>query len=159
MKLWIIYKGGSVFLKVIAESLQDRLESFVNVSVGVASKIDPSFVVEEELNYLIIGDIIEETIPSLEIQNWILKYGEIIEGSNRSLLALSGFLILVDKTLKDPSWSKFINENTVKETIFPPILQLELNESNLAFETCVHGLVKDYSSKIIEFITKKGNLT
>jgi hypothetical protein len=160
MKLWIIYKCGSVFLKLIAEMLQDRLESFVDVSVGVASKIDPSLIVKEGLDYLIIGDIIEETIPSLEIQNWILKYGEILEGSNRSLVALSGFLILADKTLKDPSWCKFIHENIVKETIiFPPILHLKLNESNLAFYPCLHGIIKDYSSKIIEFITKKANMT
>jgi len=77
MKLWIIHKEGIVISKFIAEMLQDRLEDYIDVSVGNANKIDPTFLAEEKIDYLIIGDIISETIPSLEIQNWVLKYGEI----------------------------------------------------------------------------------
>ena len=157
MKLWIIYKGGFVFSKVIAETLQDRLENYIDVSVGKASKIKPSFIVEEGLDYLIIGDIINETIPSMEIQNWVLKYGEISKGNNLSLKALSGFLILLNERKKASIWVDFIHKNTKTEIIYPPILCLKLDKTNLAFETCVHGIVKDYSSKIIEFVTSKTN--
>ena len=74
MKLWIIYKEGIGFSKLIAEMLQDRLEDYIDVSVGNAKQIDPAFLVEERLDYLIIGDIVSEGIPSLEIQNWLLKF-------------------------------------------------------------------------------------
>ena len=49
MKLWIIYKNGIGFSKIIAEMLQDRLEDYIDVSVGNAKKIDPAFLVEEKL--------------------------------------------------------------------------------------------------------------
>ncbi|KKL06719.1 hypothetical protein LCGC14_2593230, partial [marine sediment metagenome] len=82
MKLWIIYKEGIGFSKIIAEMLQDRLEDYIDVSVGNAKKINPIFVVEEKFDYLIIGDTISDVIPSLEIQNWLLKYREISEIKN-----------------------------------------------------------------------------
>ena len=157
MNLWIIYKGGFVFSKVIAEMLHDRLENYIDVSVGKASKIKPSFIVEEELDYLIIGDIISEIIPSVEIQNWVLKYGEISEGNNLSLEALSGFLISLNEMNTETAWFEFIQNNIIAETIYPPILRLKLDKANLASETFVHGLVKEYSNKIIEFTTNITN--
>ena len=157
MKLWIIYKGGFVFSKVIAEMLQDRLENYIDVSVGKASKIEPAFIVEEELNYLIIGDIISEIIPSVEIQNWVLKYGEISEGNDLSLEAVSGFLISLNEMNHDTLWFEFIQNNIMTETIFPPILRFQLDKTNLASETYVYRLVKEYSIKIIEFITNTTN--
>ena len=69
MKLWIIYKEGLLISKNIAELIQDRLEDYIDVSVGNANKIDPEFLLEERLEYLIIGDIISDAIPSSEIQN------------------------------------------------------------------------------------------
>jgi len=77
IKLWIIYKNGIGFSKIIAEMLQDRLEDYIDVDVGRAKKIDPAYLVEERADFLIIGDIISKEIPSLEIQNWLLKYWDI----------------------------------------------------------------------------------
>ena len=73
--------------------LQDRLEDYIDVYVGNAKLIDPEFLLEERLEYLIIGDIISESIPSSEIQNWVLKYGELSKNYNLNLKALSGFYI------------------------------------------------------------------
>ena len=50
MKLWIIYKNGIGFSKIIAEMLQDHFEEYIDVSVGCAKKIDPEFLVEEGLD-------------------------------------------------------------------------------------------------------------
>jgi hypothetical protein len=157
MKLWIIHKGGFVFSKIVSEMLQDRLENYIDVSVGNASKIEPSFVIEEELDYLIIGDIISEMIPSLEIQKWVLKYREISEGNNLRLKALSGFLISLNEMKKDTVWLEFIHNNIKTDTIHPQILCLKLDTTNLATENYVHEIVKDYSDKIIEFITSNTN--
>ena len=154
MKLWIIYKGGFLFSKVIAEMLQDRLENYIDVSVGKASKIEPLFIIEEGSDYLIIGDIINGKIPSLEIQKWVLKYAEISEGNNLSLETLSGFLISLNEINKDTIWFEFINKNVMSRTIYPPILLLKLDKKNLASETYVRDQVEEYSSKIIEFIIK-----
>lgn len=54
---------------------------------------------------------------------------------------------------KDTLWFEFIHNIIPTETIFPPILRLKLDKTNLAFETGVHGIAKEYSSKIIEFLT------
>ena len=159
MKLWIIYKEEIGFLKIIAESLQDRLEDYIDVSVGTAKKIDPSLLLEEKLDYLIIGDFISETIPSLEIQNWVVKYVEISKINNLSLKALSGFYITLTDIKNDNLWVEFLQDNVNVEIIYPPILRLKLNRAELAFENGVHEIVKVYSNEFIEFIinNKKNN--
>ena len=50
-------------------------------------------------------------------------------------------------------WLEFIHINIKSKTIYPQILCLKLHKTNLASENYVHGIVKDYSDKIIEFIT------
>ncbi|TES94374.1 MAG: hypothetical protein E3J90_12610 [Promethearchaeota archaeon] len=159
MKLWIIYKEEIGFLKIIAERLQDRLEDYIDVSVGTAKKIDPSLLLEEKLDYLIIGDFISETIPSLEIQNWVVKYIEISKINNLSLKALSGFYITLTDIKNNNLWVEFLQDNVNAEIIYPPILRLKLNRAELAFENGVHEIVKVYSNEFIEFIinNKKNN--
>jgi hypothetical protein len=150
VKLWIIYKNGIGFSKIIAEMLQDRLEDYIDVSVGNAKKIDPSFLVEEKFDYLIIGDIISEIIPSLEIQNWLLKYRE-ISNNNLIIKAISGFYIALADIKIEPFWVEFLQDNINAEIIYPPILRLKLNRAGLALEDGVLEIVKAYSNNFIEF--------
>ena len=150
MKLWIIYKNGIGFSKIIAEMLQDRWEEYIDVSVGNAKKIDPSFLVEEKFDYLIIGDIISEIIPSLEIQNWLLKYRE-ISNNNLIIKAISGFYIALADIKIEPFWVEFLQDNINAEIIYPPILRLKLNRAGLALENGALEIVKDYSNDFIEF--------
>ena len=152
MKLWIIYKDGLVLSQVIAETLQDRLDNYIDVSVGIARKIDPSFIVEEPIDYLIIGDIITEPLPSVEIQYWVRKCGELFKNNKLRLKTLSGVLIMLTKITTDARWGEFIHENIMAETIYPPILCLKVDKPDLAFDSGVHAIVKEYSNKFIEFI-------
>jgi len=149
--LWIIYKEGIVISKIVAEMLHDRLEDYIDVSVGNANKIDPAYLVEERLEYLIIGDTISETIPSLEIQNWLLKFGEISKYNNLRVKALSGFYITLADIKVEPSWLEFLQENINFEIIYPPILHLNLNRTELITENEAFEIVKDYSNDFIEF--------
>ena len=152
MKLWIIYKKGIGFSKIIAEMLQDRLEDYIDVSVGNAKKIDPAFLVEEKLNYLIIGDNISDAIPSLEIQNWLLKYREISKGNNLIIKAISSYYITLADIQVEPSWIEFLQDNVNAETIYPPILHLKFNIAELVLEDGVLELVKDYTNDFIEYL-------
>jgi len=131
--------------------LQDRLEDYIDISVGNAKKIDPAFLVEEKLDYLIIGDIISKEIPSLEIQNWLLKYGEISKRSNISIKAISSFFVTSVNILVEPSWIEFLQENVNAEIIYPPVLQLKLNQAEIALENGALEIVKNYSNDFIEF--------
>ena len=65
LKLWIIYKNGIGFSKIIAEILQNRLEDYIDVDVGNVKKVDPAFLIEEELDFLILGDFINKEIRIL----------------------------------------------------------------------------------------------
>lgn len=159
MKLWIIYNDGLVISRVIADMLQDRLENYIDVSVGKTSKIDPSLIVEEELDYLIIGDMISETVPSVEIQKWVYKYGEISKGANLRLKGLSGFVISINEMNNEKHWVEFIHDLIMTETMNPPILFLKRNKTDLAFKSGVHEIVKEYSRKFIEFITNEPKKT
>jgi hypothetical protein len=136
--------------------LQDRLEDYIDVSVGNAKKIEPTFLVEERLDYLIIGDSIDKVIPSLEIQNWIRKYGEISKNTNFIVKALSGFYIMSTINAAKSEWNDFLQGNIDAEIYFPPILDLKLNKTKLALEEVALELVNDYSNTFIGlFISKQ----
>ncbi|KKN62787.1 hypothetical protein LCGC14_0508480 [marine sediment metagenome] len=152
MKLWIIYKNGIGFSKIIAEMLQDSLEEFIDVAVGEAKKIDPALLVEEKLDYMIVGDIISKEIPSLDIQNWLLKYREV---SKKKIKVISVFNVVLTDISVNSFWVKFLQDNVIAETIYPSIIRLKLNKADLAFKNGVHEIVKEYSDKFIEFIIKK----
>jgi len=152
VKLWIIYKEGIGFSKIIAEMLQDRLEDYIDVSVGNAKKIDPAFLVEEKLDYLIIGDTVSDVIPSLEIQNWLLKYVEISKKSNLIIKTISGFYVALADIQVEPSWIEFLQGNVNAEIIYPPILHLKFNIAELVLEDGVLELIKDYTNDFIDFL-------
>ena len=152
MKLWIIYKEGIGFSKLIAEMLQDRLDDYIDVSVGNAKKIEPAFLIEEKLDYLIIGDTVSDVIPSLEIQNWLLKYGEISKRSNFIIKTISSFYVALADILVEPSWIEFLQDNVNAETIYPPILHLKFNLAELVLEDGALELVKEYTNDFIEYL-------
>ena len=151
IKLWIIYKNGIGFSKTISEMLQDRLEEYIDVDIGNAKKIDPAFLVEERLDFLIIGDIITKEIPSIEIENWLLKYREISKKSNFIVKAISGFYIAPSDIQIEPIWIESLQDNIKAETIYPPILSLRLKRAELALENGALKIVKAYSNDFIEF--------
>ena len=152
MKLWIIYKNGIGFSKIIAEMLQDRLDDYIDVDVGNANKIDPAFLVEEELNYLIIGDDINKAIPSLEIQNWLLKFVEISKKSNLIIKAISSYYVTLADIQVELSWMEFLQENVNAEKVYPPILCLKFNLAELILDEGALELINDYSNDFIEFL-------
>jgi len=152
VKLWIIYKNGIGFSKIIAEMLQDRLEDYIDVDVGSAKKINPAFLVEEKFDFLIIGDIISKEIPSLEIQKWLLKYREISGKKEIALKVISGFYVALADIKIDPFWIEFLHNNVQAEILFPPILRLKLNLADMSLERTTPELVKKYSNDFVEFI-------
>ena len=156
MKLWIIYKNGIGFSKIIAEMLQDQLEDYIDVDVGEARKIDPDYLVEEKLDFLIIGDIISGEIPSLEIQDWILKYWELLNKKKNFLKVISGYYVVLADIKVKPFWVEFL-DNIVKEAEikFLPVLRLKLNKVGFGLEKGALELVKEFSNNIIESIINK----
>jgi hypothetical protein len=132
--------------------LQDLLEDYLDVDVGRAKKIDPAYLVEERVDFLIIGDIISKEISSLEIQNWLLKYGEITNINNFIVKAMSGFYIAPSDIKIEPLWVESLQENINAETIYPPILRLKLNKAGLALENRALDIVKEYSNDFLEFL-------
>ncbi len=152
MKLWIIYKEGLGFSKLIAEMLQDRLDDYIDVSVGNAKKIDPSFLVEEKFDYLFIGDNINKTIPSVEIQNWLLRFGEISKKKNLIIKAISSYYITLADNQVETSWIEFLQDKVNAEIIYPPILRLKFNLAELVLEDGALELVKEYTNDFIDFL-------
>jgi len=54
-------------------------------------------------------------------------------------------------------WIDFFQENNFSLALFPPVLQLKMEESGLSLEKDVLKSVKDYSNDFIEFfIENKG---
>ena len=152
VKLWIIYKNGIGFSRIIAEMLQDRLEDYIDVDVGEIKNIDPAFLIEEKLDFLIIGDILSKEIPSMEIQKWLLKYSEVSKKHNLIIKATSGFCVTLTDFRTEPFWVEFLHDNVKAEKVYPPILHLKLKEANLSLEKVSFELVKEYSKDFIDFV-------
>lgn len=152
MKLWIIYKNGISFSKVIAEMLQDLWEDYIDVDVGKVKNIDPAFLREEKLDYLIIGDIISKEIPSIELQNWLVKFWELSREKNIDLKAISGFYVKLAEIKVEPFWVEQLYDKVKPNLIYPPILRLKLDKVGLGLENDALDLIKEYSNDFIEFI-------
>ena len=139
--------------------LQDRLEDYIDVSVGNAKMIEPTFLIEENLDYLIIGDAITKAIPSPEIQNWLIKYREVSNNCNLVVKAVSGFYIAPVDIKIEPFWIEFLQENINAEMVYPPILSLRINKTELTLEDGALEIVKEYSKDFTRFFieNKKKN--
>jgi hypothetical protein len=150
VNLWIIYKEKIGFSRFIAEMLQDHLKDSYEVSAGNAKQIDPTFLIEEEgLDYLIIGDIINKTVPSLEIQNWLLRFCEISKENNFIVKALSGFYVTLTNIGIEPYWSEFLQVHIKAKIVYPPIMCLLLNKTEMNVEDGAPELIKDYSNQFL----------
>ena len=152
MKLWIIYKDGIGFSKILADILQDRLEEYVDVSVGSAKKVDPEYVIEENIDFLIIGDTITDGVPSAEIQNWLTKYRESSEKQDFIVKASSGFYIVTIDGPDESLWRKSLKKNVKSERFLPPIMQLKVDKTNLVIEKGAIEIVKKFSNDIMDFL-------
>ena len=155
IKLWIIYKEDIGFSRMIAEMLQDRLEDYIDVYVGNAKRIYPAFLVEEKFDSLIIGDVLNKEIPSLEIQKWLLNYKKISKINNLVVKTLSGFYVAPSDIKIEPLWIESLQENIKAEMVYPPILSLKLNRADLSLEDGALGLVMSYSNDFFKFFIKK----
>ena len=122
------------------------------MSVGNASKIDPAFLVEEKVDYLIIGDVIEgEKIPSSEIQGWICQFSKLCKNKQLVLNSISSYFVNSRDIDVKHLWIDFFRENNCSLALFPPVLHLKMEESGLTLEKDVFKSVKDYSNDFIEF--------
>jgi len=105
-------------------------------------------------DYLIIGDVLSKTIPSLEIRNWLIKYWEISKKHTINVKAISGFYVVLNDSTVEPFWVEFLQDNVDAEIIFPPILRLKVNITGLALEDGALELIKSYSNDFIEFLLR-----
>ena len=136
---------------MIADMIQDHLEDYLDISVGNAKKIDPAFLVEERLEYLIIGDVISDLTPSAEIKNWLFKYKEISKNKNLNIKGASGFYVAMNDVSVQPSWAEFLKDNVKTEIIHPPILLLKLNKTEFSLQNGSLESIKGYIKDIIDF--------
>ncbi len=152
MNLWIINKEEIGFSRLIAEMIQDSLEDYIEVGIGSVKKLEPDSIIEENIDFLIIGDVISKEIPNLEIQKWLIRYREISNNNSDTIKAISGFYITPSDSEIEPSWVDTLQEYINAEMVYPPILSLKINRADLSLENSAHELVKDYLNNIIKKI-------
>ena len=68
------------------------------------------------------------------------------------LQAISGFYVAAADIKIEPSWVEFLHDNIKTELIFPPILRLQLNRTDLALEDGTFELVNQFSKDFVEYI-------
>jgi len=125
------------------------------VSIGNVNKIEPAYLVEEKVDFLIIGDVIEdEKIPSPELQEWLVKFSELCKKNQLVINSISSYCVNSTEVDVKHIWNNFYRENNFSLALFPPLLQLKMEEGGLTLEKNVLKLIKDYSSDFIEFFIK-----
>jgi hypothetical protein len=126
--------------------------------VGNANRIDPAFLVEEKVNCLIFGDLIkDEKIPSPELRIWVDKFSELCKKNQLVINYTSCYYVTSTNIDLKTFWLNFLRENNFYQTIFPPILQLKMEQGGMTLEKNVLKLVKDYSNEFIEFLIDNKN--
>jgi hypothetical protein len=152
IKLWIIYRNGIGFSKMVAEMLQDHFEDYIEVNVGKLSKIDPEYIIEENVDFLILGDIICEKPTILELKNWILSYINLLNLKDKKIKYISGFFVTPSDFMIKPVWIDILREYIGEKLMFPPILHLNLNREEFKLENNASDMINEYCNEFIEFI-------
>ncbi len=155
MKLWIIYKDGIGLTRVIAEMLQDRLENHLDVSVGEANKIDPAFLIEEKPDFLIIGDVIIENNPSIEIKNWLKNFQKSSDQMQFKLKKVSGFCITTSIKARMADWEENIRNSMSFGMISPPFMYFNLNTTNLNLEEGTFNKIRIFSDSVLQIVLEE----
>ena len=120
--------------------------------MGSVDKIDPTFLVEEEVDFLIIGDDIEyNNMLSPEIEFWLARFSELCNKKQLVINSVSSYLVCSTEIHANFFWINFFQENKFSLAFFPPVLQLKMDEGGLRLEKNTFKLVKDYSNKFIQF--------
>jgi hypothetical protein len=115
-------------------------------------------LVEEKLDYLIIGDVIEEEkIPSPEIHDFLVKFSEHCKRNELIIKSISSYCVTSTNVDVKYIWINFFREQNFSLAIFPPVLQLKLEKGGLTLEKNVLKSVKDYSNEFIDFFINNKN--
>ena len=152
IKLWIIYNNGIGFSKIVSEMLQERLEDYIEVFVGNSENNSPLSLIEEKLDFLIIGDVIRKENFDVEIQNWISTFLDISNKMGQYIKAISGFYVQTSISNNIPSWVEFLQKNLKTTKLYPQIANLRLNISNFTLENDVSNILNKYSKMYIDYI-------
>jgi hypothetical protein len=137
---------------MVAEMLQDHFEDYIEVNVGKADKIEPEYIIEENVDFLILGDILCEKSPVSELQNWILKYINFLNLQEKRLIRISGFYITPSDLAIRPTWIDIVRDQMGAELIYPPVFHLNLNREEYKLENKASDMVNEYCNEFIEFI-------
>jgi hypothetical protein len=137
---------------MVAEMLQDHFEDYIEVNVGKADKIEPKYIIEENVDFLILGDVLCEKSPVSELQNWILKYINFLNLQEKRLIRISGFYITPSDLAIKPAWIDIVRDQMGIELIHPPVLNLNLNREDYKLENKASDMVNEYCNEFIEFI-------
>lgn len=131
--------------------LQDYMENYFDVSLGNINKIDPVSIVEEKPDALIIGDIIGDIAPSLEIRNWLVNFSKISEKNKFHLKGMSAFCIGSVNENIELHWREFLqNLLNINDKNFI-LLHLKLIKSNFALENGATELIKRFSIDFMNY--------
>ena len=152
IKLWIIYKKGIGFSKIISDMLQDRLEDYIDVFAGNLDKNNPSSVIEDDLDLLVICDVIYEEDMGEEMKIWISKFLELARSRAKNLKSISGFYINTTDSTNIPSWVEYLRNNLKITNIFPEIVDLKLNTTKFIVDIETTEFINKYSRIFIDYI-------
>jgi hypothetical protein len=126
--------------------------------VGNVNKIDPTFIIEEKLDFLIIGDVIEsEKVPSPEFKNWFGNFLDLCEKNQLVIKSVSSYYVTSTDTDLSPVWVRFFQDYNSSLVIFPTVLQIKLKKGGATFEKNILNKVKDYSKEFIDFFIDNKN--
>jgi hypothetical protein len=152
MKLWIIHKNHFGITELIAEYIQDRVVDYIDVFVGNAKLIDLYLLMKENVDYLIIGDIASDKMPSLEIRNFLLDCQKIFCNKKYTAKIFSGFFISSEQLLEQHIWEDWIKNSIKYEMIYPKFLNLKYDLEILNLSDDAIKKVEKYAKDIYTYI-------
>ncbi len=140
MKVWIIYDSKSVQCKKLAEALEDLLEGYCAVSVGIVKKISPADVAAELPDAVIVGGPLHFGKPSQDIVSWVKQLYQITRKSTLPIKKAFAFYTWSRTPTGEPAWRQMFQKYSFATNIFPQVLAMKVEPKGvtLSFEKNSH---------------------
>ena len=151
-KIGIIHTSNYSFSMIVANLLEEFLAEYCDLIVGLVSTMDPKIIIDEEVDTLIIGDIISNNLPNLDLLSWLKNFSFLSLKDHKQIKTIIMYCVGTPSKAYELEWQKFFQENFISVSIYSPVLYVEVIPSQYSLENHLINKIKQFSKCIVSYL-------
>lgn len=151
-KIGIIHLSNFSFTMIVTNILEEYLEEYCIPTVGVISTMDPVTLIDENIESLIIGDMIEDDHPNQRLISWLKHFSDLSSQSHQKLNLIAVYCIGEPTENYELELKLFFQKYFASVFIYSPNLYINIADSRVSLEEHLVPKIKRFSSEIISKI-------